>query len=194
MPWGIYSSGSLCRRIDRPLRPAPSLRPRPSTWPRLSAGTLHFPPGDEARDRRGRGLGAARALAGPPCACSVFSRALAREDGGGRAGRHHGRGLLRERGRVGRRGGRRPGEGGTGRPRRGMLVPEAGWPPLPPPRDPSTARPAPSCRAFRPCLEPAPLVAAAGTHRAASWGRGRGTMTWSPQGQARAPPPSRHLS
>ena len=32
--------------------------------------------------------------------------------------------------------------GGTGHPRRGMLVPDAGWPPLPPPRDPSTARPA----------------------------------------------------
>ena len=36
--------------------------------------------------------------------------------------------------------------GGTGHPRRGMLVPDAGWPPLPPPRDPSTARPAPSPR------------------------------------------------
>lgn len=64
--------------------------------------------------------------------------------------------------------------GGTGHPRRGMLVPDAGWPPLPPPRDPSTARPAPSRRALRPCLEPAPLVAATGTHRAASGGGGVG--------------------
>lgn len=59
------------------------------------------------------------------------------QDGGRRAWRHHGGGLLRERGRVGRRGGRRPGEGGTGRPRRGLWVSVAGWPSRPAAADPA---------------------------------------------------------
>lgn len=132
---------AACRlpSAPHPSAPAPPLRPGPA-----------LPAWDEARVRRGRGRGAARALARPPCACALLARALAGEDGGGRAGRHHGRGLLRERGRVGRRGGRRPGEGGTGRPRRGLLVSVAGGPAPPPPRGPSTARPAPSRRSTTP--------------------------------------------
>lgn len=109
-----------------PPRPLP--RPRPPPGPKRAAA---------------EGRGAARARPAPPCACAVLARSLAGEDGWGRAGRHHGRRLLRERGRVGRRGGRRPGEGGKGRPQRGLLASAPAAPALRSPCGSSTACPPP---------------------------------------------------
>lgn len=67
----------------------------------------------------------------------------------------------------------RAGEGGTGRPRRGLLVSVAGGPAAPPPRGPSTARPAPSRRA-PPSPGPAPRAASAGAERAGRGAPARG--------------------
>lgn len=123
MPSGVPSSAragshrpgaALCAPPPRSGPASRRLPPGPGrSEPRQAGGLCPAPSPDPGARPRGGGAAGPRVRSPAPArALAQCSRAFPGEDGGGRAGRHHGRGLLRERGRVGRRGGRRPGEGG----------------------------------------------------------------------------------
>lgn len=127
----------------RPSLPAPPRPPGPAL-PSLGLGLARAAAGGRAAGPRG-------SSPAPSGACAVSAGSLAGEDGERRAGRHHGRGVLRERGRARRRGGRRPGEGHrAARPAAPAAV--AVWrkhsaSPRPPPSSPAGgARPSRSAR------------------------------------------------
>lgn len=104
---------------SRPSTPGPgawsnSPSPAPSAWPRPAPASLWG--GGRCTVAGGRVAGPRVRSPAPSCTCALAARSFPGEDGGGRAGCHHGRGVLRERGRAWRRGGRRPGEGAPGGP------------------------------------------------------------------------------